>query len=379
MATDRDRRRLLQAGAGVMLLAGLAGCRAAPVAGGGGAHRLRITLAGQALMTHPLCADPYPGLEEVVAELRGGDAVFTGLEAPVRTPRSGSPTREGMFLHVAPPEVPGCLREMGFNVVALANNHAWDLGTEGILATRESVAAAGLAMAGTGRNLAEACAPGILETPPRVALVAMATGKIAEGAAATATRPGVNELRMSGGQLHAEDVDRNLAAIEDAASQADYVIVYLSNHQWGEDRAKTKSWARRLARQCVDAGADVFVAHGAPLLHGIEIHRKRPLLHCLGSLVFHSRTPIGHYPPEVWESAIVHCDFAEGRLLGLTVVPVLLNERGDDPSRHLETRGRPRLAEGDDRQRILGRLSALSGALGTSLGPDGVVAAGAVV
>jgi poly-gamma-glutamate capsule biosynthesis protein CapA/YwtB (metallophosphatase superfamily) len=375
MPTDRTRRRVLQAGAGT-LVAGLAGCRLARGPADGGESRLRITLSGQALMTHTLCADPYAGLEDVVAELHRGDAVFTGLEAPVRTARSGSPTREGMFLHVAPPEVPGCLREMGFNVVALANNHAWDLGTEGILATRESVAAAGLAMAGTGRNLAQASAPGILEIAPRVALVAMATGKIAEGAAATATRAGVNEVRMTGEQLHAEDVDRNLAAIEAAASQADYVIVYLSNHQWGEDKATTKPWARSFARQCVDAGGDVFVAHGAPLLHGIELYRGRPLFHCLGSLVFHSRTPPGYYPPEVWESAIVHCDFAGGRLLGVTVAPVLLNERGDDPERHLQTRGRPRLATGVDRRRILERLSALGAALGTSLGPDGVLVLG---
>jgi len=156
------------------------------------------------------------------------------------------------------------------------------------------------------------------------------------------------------------------------------VIVYLSNHQWGEDKATTKPWARRFARECLDAGADVFVAHGAPLLHGIELYRGRPMLHCLGSLVFHSRTPPGHYPPEVWESAIVHCDFAEGRLVGLEVVPILLNEQGDDPERHLQTRGRPRLAAGADRQRILERLSALSAALGTSLRPDGVLAADAL-
>jgi len=377
MPVDRGRRRLLQAGAGAVL-AGLAGCGVVPAAASRGATRLRVTLAGQALMTHTLCADPYTGLEDVVAELRRGDAVFTGVEAAVRTPRSGAPTREGMFLHVAPSDMPGCLSRMGFNIVALANNHAWDLGTEGILATREAVAAAGLAMAGTGRDLAEASSPGFLEGVPRVALVAMATGKIAEGAAATPARAGVNELRMTGGRLLAEDVDRNLASIEVAASQADAVIVYLSNHQWGEDKATTKPWARRFARQCVDAGADVFVAHGAPLLHGIELYRGRPLLHCLGSLVFHSRTPPGHYPPEVWESAIVHCEFAEGRLVALEVVPVLLNEQGDDPERHLETRGRPRLASGADRERILERLSVLSAALGTSLGPDGLLAAGDV-
>jgi transposase len=51
----------------------------------------------------------------------------------------------------------------------------------------------------------------------------------------------------------------------------------------------------------------------------------------------------------------------------LELVPVVLNERGDDAARQNETRGRPRIATGEDAQRILARLQVLSGAFGTSL------------
>ena len=50
--------------------------------------------------------------------------------------------------------------------------------------------------------------------------------------------------------------------------------------------------------------------------------------------------PVGHYPSEVWESAIVHCDYDRGSLETLEFVPVVLDERSDDPSRHAPTRGR---------------------------------------
>lgn len=366
MSRGIDRRHFLQY-AGVLPMAALAGCAGFP----GPARRpVRITLAGQALMTHPVCAMPYEGLDAVIAALRGAPAVFTDLEVAIQTPRSGAPTRDNEFLHLAPVSTLGCLREMGFNLLALANNHAWDLGTDGLVATREEVAVAGFGFAGTGRDLREAAAPGFVPAPGRIALVAMATGKIREGAAATGDRPGVNELRMAGGTLLEEDVLRNLRSIREARRTADYVIAYLHNHQWGEDMSTTKDWAREFARRCVDAGADVFASHGAPLLHGLEFHRGRPLLHGLGSLVFQSRTRPGHYPPEVWESAIVHCDFDGNRLAGMQVVAIALNEIADDPGQSPATRGRPRIATGSQRELILARLARLSAGLGSRLDID---------
>lgn len=326
---------------------------------------LRITLAGQALMTYPLCAEPYDGFDEVAAELGRSDVVFTDLEVAIRTSQSGAPTRDTIFLHAASPHVLSCLRQMGFNALALSNNHAWDFGTDGVLATRAAVTSAGFAAAGTGTNLDSATAAAFIECAGRrVALVAMATEKIRDGAAATASRAGVNELRLVDGTPDTADAERNLGSIRTARRNADLVIAYHHNHDWGADMRVTRPWAKAWAARCVQAGADIYASHGAPLLHGIGFHEGSVLFYGLGSLVFHSKTRIGHYPAEVWESAIVHCTFEAGRTPSLEIVPIVLNERGDDATRQNETRGRPRIAKGSDARRILQRLRSLSAALG---------------
>jgi len=333
---------------------------------------VRVTLAGQALMKYPVCQAPYEGLQAVISELRRGDVIFTNLEVPIQSAASGTPTRDTEFFHAGSEITLDCLHEMGFNILALSNNHAWDLGTSGIVATRDAVEQSGFAHAGTGHNLQEATAAGYLDKPVKTALISMAMGSIREGAAATADSPGVNEIVLGPDLVpRAEDLQRNLAAIRQAKLSAEIVIVYLHNHEWGDDFAITKPWAREFARQCADAGADIFVSHGAPLLHGIELRDNKPLFHGLGSLVFHSHTDVGYYVPEVWESAIVHVDFVAGQLQGFEIVPVMMNEVGDDPDQQWPTRGRPRLAKGESAQRILTRLQQKSAELGVHLRIEG--------
>lgn len=349
----RDALRFLSAAALLPVSHSLLAQTGAALSGHGSAGLTRVTLAGQALMKYPLCSQPYDGLAEVIAELRKGDVIFTNLEVAIQTPASGAPTRDTEFFHAGSQETLDCMNTMGFKLVALSNNHSFDLGTEGIVATRDAVEASGFVHAGSGDNVTQASAPGYLQSPARAALVSMAMGRIREGGAATDVRPGVNEVRLGADLVpNADDMARNLASITEAKRHAGLVLAYLHNHEWGEDMAVTKPWAREFARQCIDAGADIFVSHGAPLLHPIEIYKGKPLLHGLGSLVFHSHTVVGHYVPDVWESAIFHLDFEGDTLRKLDIVPVWTNEVGDDPASHWPTRGRPRLAHGPQATRI---------------------------
>jgi poly-gamma-glutamate synthesis protein (capsule biosynthesis protein) len=63
-----------------------------------------------------------------------------------------------------PPELLDDIKWLGINMVACANNHAFDYGEGGLLATNRHLDAAGIAHAGSGANLAEARMPGYLDT-----------------------------------------------------------------------------------------------------------------------------------------------------------------------------------------------------------------------
>src|SRR2546425_11922403 len=201
-----------------------------------------ITLTGQSMIRSDARVHT-PDLVSRTAPLLKGDVIFTNFEATVI--EKGQSTRDGRFL--SPPEALDALKALGFNLLALSDNHSFDLKVPGIQNTLREVKSRNLAHAGTGNNLQEASAPGYLRTPKgTVALVAMASGLIAAGGSATATRPGVNELRIEAGgkpnesttllpsepgnQPNTEDRQRILQSIREARKNADIVIVYEHNH-----------------------------------------------------------------------------------------------------------------------------------------------------
>src|SRR5208337_5020545 len=101
------------------------------------------------------------------------------------------------------PAVAKDLRNMGFNMVARANNHTTDWGLEGMRETDGAADAAGLVHAGTGENRAAARAAHYLDTARgRVARVSMASSFSPLSAAGDALgtapgRPGLNALRVT--------------------------------------------------------------------------------------------------------------------------------------------------------------------------------------
>ena len=199
-------------------------------------------------------------------------------------------------------------------------------------------------------------------------MVAAASGSIREGAAATASRAGVNELRLgSDGVPDADDVGRILAAIAEAAEHADVVLAYHHNHILDGGGRRTPQWQCDFARRCVDTGASLYVSHGAPRLHGIEIYRGRPIFYDLGNFIFQTATKAGFYDDEVWQSVVAECRFDGGRLRHISLTPLQLNAVGLGGPGDLTTRGRPSLARGPAADAILDRLAELSRPFGTVL------------
>jgi poly-gamma-glutamate capsule biosynthesis protein CapA/YwtB (metallophosphatase superfamily) len=366
---------------------------------------LDITLAGQSMIRADIRVNT-PTAVATISPLLKGDVIFTNFEATVIEKEQS--THDGRFL--SPPEALDALKALGFNLLALSDNHAFDLKVPGIQNTLREVNSRNLAHAGTGNTLEEAAAPGYLHTPKgTVALVAMASGLIAEGGSATATRPGVNELRIEAGgkpnesttllptepgnEPNPEDKQRILQSIRDAHQRADLVIVYEHNHVFLNrpfaalffeelpERLAPADWLKKWTHEEIDAGADIIVMHGAPLLHGVEIYHDRPIFYDLGNFIFNV-PPVDIQLDEsiIWESVVAHVEFQGRNLQSITFQPIAMNKIGrgqpDTQDEHtnnlfLQTRGLPKLATGDQALYILQRLADASRPFGTTVAVKG--------
>lgn len=165
------------------------------------------------------------------------------------------------------------------------------------------------------------------------------------------------------------DLERNLRSISTAAQGDSLVIAYLHHHHWATNWVQPPDWIGSFARQCIDAGATVFVSHGAPVLQPIEIYKAKPIFYSLGNFIFHTRSAISLWKrTEVWESVVGLCMFgSDNRMTGLKLYPVVIG--GDEGLKNdlLERRLVPHLATGATAERILQRVAMQSEELGTRI------------
>jgi poly-gamma-glutamate capsule biosynthesis protein CapA/YwtB (metallophosphatase superfamily) len=363
---------------------------------------ITIALAGQSMIRSDIRATA-PAAVAAIQGLLKGDVVFTNFEAAVA--EKGETVHEGRGF-LTPPEAFDALTTFGFNLLSLSGNHAFDLKVPGIQNTIREADSRKIVHAGTGNNLADAAAPAYLKTSKgTIALIASASGLIAPGGSATADRPGVNELRIEAGDKENEasvdlpgapentpnqgDSQRILQSIRDARQHADLVIVYQHNHVFGnrsfatiftegmQERLAPSDWLKKWTHAEVDAGADIIVMHGAPLLHGVEVYRGKPIFYDLGNFIYNLPPTLTYiHEPMNWESAIAYVQFQGKNLQSISFRPIVLNYVGEgQPDIHneyannqfLDTRGLPSAATGARAGYILQRLADASKPFGTKL------------
>jgi poly-gamma-glutamate capsule biosynthesis protein CapA/YwtB (metallophosphatase superfamily) len=363
---------------------------------------ITITLAGQSMIRSDIRATA-PAKVPVIQGLLKGDVVFTNLEAAVA--EKGETVQEGRGF-LTPPEALDALIAFGCNLLSLSGNHAFDLKATGIKNTIHEADSRKIVHAGTGNNVTEAAAPAYLHTSKgTIALIASASGLIAPGGSATADRPGVNELRVEAGDKeneatadlpgapgntpNYEDSQRILQGIRDARQHADLVIVYQHNHVFGnhsfstiftegmQERLAPNDWLKKWTHAEVDAGADIIVMHGAPLLHGVEIYNGRPIFYDLGNFIYNVPPTLTYIDePMNWESVVAYVQFQGKNLQSISFRPIALNNVGEgQPDIHneytnnefLDTRGLPSSVTGARAGYILQRLADASKPFGTTV------------
>lgn len=363
---------------------------------------VRLVLAGQALIKKDpriRWENPYGTLRPI---LERADVAFTNFEMAVLsesdrcgvsenyevsfgTPRLQAENRPGNSggPHAVLPEVMTFLADLGFNLMSLSNNHAWDLGDCGVEATRAAAEVNGVVYAGTGPDITEATSPGYLTVGDfTIALVAATTSHDER----SAIKHAVNGV-WTGQQ---DDWDRNIAVVRDAAANADFVLYYQhfqidleefnevapgdstsDGHIWVDDVAK---WQSDFAHAILDAGASMYLGHGSRAFDGVEIYDGKPLIRQLGGLAYQGLNPeVGGYDEyRPWDGLIVEVIIRKGRVIQLEFTPLDLDEgetyRADfDDLDFLSRRGLAQLAIGTQAISILRRLDDLSATYGTEL------------
>ncbi len=132
-----------------------------------------IAVVGDIIIAYPLdhmMTDP--GFRAVVELTQGADATTGNMETNIIDPRIFIGSRGGGF--AAEPAAAEWVKEMGFDIVARANNHANDFGREGLDETSRHLDRAGLQHAGYGNNYWTARAPRFYSSSKgRVGMVAV--------------------------------------------------------------------------------------------------------------------------------------------------------------------------------------------------------------
>ncbi|ESZ68713.1 CapA family protein [Mesorhizobium sp. L103C105A0] len=302
-----------------------------------------MVAVGDLMMRRPVTKNQRNSIGDVVKILCSADVTFGNLETNIFDTRSfkGSPQAEhGGGYTVGPTELGPDLKAMGFNVLAVANNHTFDWGVEGMRETGRVLDQNGIIYAGAGDSLAQAGAARYLETARgRVALVSFAAtftpmSRACDPAGEAPGRPGLATLRLAKSVVvrpemleslkrirnslpdsipgH-EDEDpvllagatfktgekvgynfkpdpRDLSGILRNVRQgkqcADFLIVTNHGHEPGEWSQEPPDYEQSLAHKLIDAGADAYVVHGPHQLRGIEIYRGRPIFYSLGNFIF---------------------------------------------------------------------------------------------
>ncbi|HEX7036274.1 MAG TPA: CapA family protein [Pseudomonadales bacterium] len=246
---------------------------------------------------------------------------IVNLETSITRSARHAPAK-GIHYRMHPDNLP-CLTAAGIDCCVLANNHVLDWGREGLIETLAVLERAGIAVAGAGRDDAEAARPAVLTAGAGRRLEVFACGVGSSGIpanwAAAPERPGVQYVpdcsRASVDQLVGWIVDRHV----------DGALVLASLHWGGNWGYAVPDEHVRLAHRLVDE-AGVHLVHGHSSHHplGIEVYRDRLILYGCGDLLNDYEGISGYesFRSDLTAMYFPELDARTGELTALVVVPV---------------------------------------------------------
>jgi len=249
---------------------------------------------------------------EVAGSLRSADVAFANLESPLTTAAQIS---TGYDLRAQPGAVEA-LAEAEFDVVSIANNHAWDAGEEGLRQTARTVCQIGILPVGDSRDMTV------------VRDVDECQGVAVEGVRVLALDDSSQAL----------DLDAAKRIVATAAESPEPLIV--SVHWGGEYQAEPGPRQEEVAATLAASGAALIVGHGPHVPQPVEWVGDTLVAYSLGNFLFDQP-----YPLDCCWGTMLRVVFRGKRVIYVEAIPTAT------------ARGHVVLADGDRREAILDRLS----------------------
>lgn len=275
-------------------------------------------------------------------ELAKGDLVVGNLEAPIAT--GGVEFRAKRFRFRTDPKVARALKQAGFSVVTLANNHIMDFGPSALQETLSLLDRNGIRHVGAGMNLNAARRETVLSANgSRVAFLAYSLTLPTEFYATPAT-PGT----VPGWpRFFREDIAR-------ARQAADYVVV---SFHWGSEGATLPHpYQIETAHAAIDAGATVVIGHHPHVLQGVERYGDGIILYSLGNFAFNTTSRLS-------DRSVIARITLDGGVKEVELVPLNVLNR--------EVSFQPRVLRGKRGEDVIAHLNRLSEGLRTAFRSDG--------
>ena len=212
----------------------------------------------------------YP-FKKIKSTISRADLAFFNLECTLST--RGTPHRR-RFLFRADPALAGTLHSSGFDVASLANNHTTDFGRDAFTDTIAAVRRNEMIAVGAGKDRADALRVRVVrKNGLRIGFVAY-TDIPSGGVVRLGDRPTVAGANM----------DEVPGQIRAAKLRCDVLVV---SFHWGiEYMTRPTERQRRLARLCIDNGADLILGHHPHVLQTVEVYKSKPIVYSMGAFVW---------------------------------------------------------------------------------------------
>ena len=290
----------------------------------------------EGILGSKLAANPSGVLAPIEPVLDDADLAMVNLETAITT--GGSPAAK-QFVFSAPPSAFAALRGGSVDLVSMANNHGMDFGEAGL---RDSLAAAKryqFPVIGIGLDGKRAYAP-YRRTIRGQRIAVLAATQVLDDHLIDAWTAGPGKP----GLASAKAVPRLVQEVRRARRTADTVVVYV---HWGVelDRCPTTD-QRTLARELVDAGADVVVGGHAHRLQGAGRMEKALVGYGLGNFVWYGTSELAT------QTGVLFVTVTGRRVKGYRWVPARIVD------------GVPRALAGSERRRELESWRSLRGCTG---------------